>query len=81
MNKLIINSSFADSDMLYASGVLIPDHFIFTSIGSKDYILANRLEYPRIKKESKKAISVVLQDKYEEKARSKFKTVDLAALA
>lgn len=67
--------------MLYSTGVLVPDPFIFISIKNKSYVLANKLEYSRIKKETKKPISVILQDKYVEKARSKFKRINLAAIA
>lgn len=81
MNKLIIADSFSDSNMFYATKVLIPDPFIFILINSKKYILVNSMEFERIKKEAEKNILVILQDTYFNKAKSKFKNPGLETIA
>ena len=81
MNKLIISDSFNNSDMFYAAKVLIPDPFIFLSLNSNKYILVNSLEFERVKKQAPKGVSVILQDIYVKKAKSKFKSPTLANIA
>jgi Xaa-Pro aminopeptidase len=81
MNKLIIADSFNNADMFYHTRVLVPDPFISVTIKSKSYILANSLEFSRIKKEASKEISVIPLEKYIGRAREKFKDITLATLA
>lgn len=64
MNKLIIADSFNNKDMFYQTRVLVPDPFISLSTRSKSYILANSLEFERIKKEALDNIKVLPMEKY-----------------
>ena len=81
MNTLIIADSFNNSDIFYATKVLIPDPFIYLKAKSNSYILASELEFERIRKEISKNITVVPLENYVKKAKQKFKNINLAALA
>lgn len=81
MNTLIIADSFTNSDMFYATKVLIPDHFIYLKTKSSSYILVNKLEFERIKKEAQKNITVLQLEDYIKKAEQKFNNINLAAPA
>jgi Xaa-Pro aminopeptidase len=51
--KLIIANSFQDANMFYATGILIPDDFIYLEKNKKKIIYVNDLEFNRAKKEAK----------------------------
>jgi len=48
--------------MRYASGLSIPDPFVYVQLGSKEYVLVSTLEYSRAKREAKAGVKVVLWD-------------------
>ena len=81
MNRLIIADSFNDANMFYASKVLVPDPFIFISANKKNYALVNKLEFSRLKKDAGRMLNVLPEEKYIEKAKSKFKDINLATIA
>ena len=81
MNRLLIADSFNNSDMFYATNILVPDPFIFVSTNYKDYIITNSLEYDRIKKDTKGRIKVINLNKYKDKSKAKFKHINLATIA
>lgn len=80
MNKLLIADSFSDADMYYAMKVLVPDPFVYVSTSSKKYILANSLEYGRIKREVGNKIEVIPLEKYKDLSKKKFKRVTLGTI-
>ena len=49
--KLIISDSERDSNMFYATGILIPDDFVYLEKSGKKIIYVDNLEYNRAKKE------------------------------
>ena len=51
--KLIIADSEKDANMFYATGMLIPDDFIYLEKNGKKIIFVDDLEYNRAKKEAK----------------------------
>ena len=62
MNRLVIAESYSDADMFYATGVLVPDPFVFAEFGKNKFILVSKLEYGRVKLQCKKGIKVLLQE-------------------
>ena len=51
--KLIITDSEKDANMFYATGILVPDDFVYLEKNGKKTIYINDLEYNRAKKEAK----------------------------
>ena len=51
--KLIIADSFQNANMFYATGILIPDDFIYLEKDKKKIIYINDLEFNRAKREAK----------------------------
>ena len=50
--KLIISDSENDSNMFYATGILIPDDFIYLEKNNRKIIYISDLEFNRAKKEA-----------------------------
>jgi len=80
MNRLLITNSFNNADMYYITKTLVPDPFIYISTNKKNYILANSLEFERIKKDVENKIEVVQLEKYKNKSKVKFKKTTLATI-
>lgn len=63
--KILIASS-ADSDMRYATGLVIPDPFIWVQFGTgkrtKEYVIVSSLEYGRAKAEARLGTKVILYE-------------------
>lgn len=49
-----------NADMYYATGILVPDPFVYIAINDKEYVIVNRLEFGRVKKNIKDGIEVIL---------------------
>lgn len=81
MNRLIIAESYNDSDMFYATRVLVPDAFIYIVTDSQQFVLVNQLEYARVKKQIRKGIEVVAQESLYSEVKSKFDRISLEGLA
>ena len=64
MSKLIIADSEKDSNMFYATGMLVPDDFVCLEKSGKKMIYIDDLEYNRAKKEAK-VDEVVNYSKYD----------------
>lgn len=67
MDKLIISESFNNSDMYYATGVLVPDQFVYISIDNEEFVIVNKLEFSRVKRDVRDGIKVILQKESIEK--------------
>ena len=52
ISKLIIADSEKDSNMFYATGILVPDDFVYLEKNGKKIIYVDDLEYNRAKKEA-----------------------------
>ena len=50
--RAMYGDSEKNADMLYATGVFVPDPFFFLQLRGKKYILVNAMEYSRIKEEA-----------------------------
>ena len=50
---MIYADSEKNADMLYASGVFVPDPFLFVVFRKKTYLLVNAMEYARVRRESR----------------------------
>jgi Xaa-Pro aminopeptidase len=50
-NLLMIADSVRDADMLYATGLFVPDPFIFLQNKGKNYVVMSDLEFDRAKRE------------------------------
>lgn len=77
MNRLIIADSETNANMFFATGVLVPDPFVFMQLSGKKIVLANILELERIRKESS-GIEVLDQGDYVKKLRGKKTLATLA---
>jgi Xaa-Pro aminopeptidase len=68
----VLIASSADSNMRYATGLVILDPFIWVQLGSgkraREYILVSSLEYGRAKQEAKPGTKVVLLEKIDLKS-------------
>ncbi|MBR9701157.1 aminopeptidase P family protein [Candidatus Woesearchaeota archaeon] len=62
--KLLIFSG-EDPNMRYATGLDLPDPFIYISSDEKEFVLVNKIEFSRAKKLAKKGIQVILWDTVE----------------
>ena len=72
---LLYADSSSSADMLYFSGIFVPDPFMAFKFGSQTLGLFNALEFARAKKES--SLSKVLSyEVYQEKAVKKFQTTN-----
>jgi Xaa-Pro aminopeptidase len=81
MNKLIISSSYTDSNLYYLTHVLVPDPFIYISTLKKSYALVNSMEFERIKKQAPKNLQVIELDKYiDKKKKNTLSTIALKFL-
>lgn len=80
MNRLLISDSFNNAEMYYVTKVLVPDPFVYISTKKKNYILANSLEFERIKKEVGNDIEVINLESYKEKSKAKFKRVTISTI-
>ncbi|HIH24786.1 TPA: M24 family metallopeptidase [Candidatus Woesearchaeota archaeon] len=72
--KILIASS-TDSDMRYATKVVIPDPFIWIQFGTgkktKEYIIVSSLEYSRAKEEAKPGTKIILLESIDLKNQRK----------
>ncbi len=68
--KLIIASG-SDANMRYATGLTIPDPFIYVKLGKKACVLVSSLEYAFAKSNAKPGIKVILIDKLDLSALKK----------
>ncbi len=59
--RLLIASS-EESDMRYATGLDVPDPFIWMRLESAEHILVSKLEYSRVRREARRGVKVVLWD-------------------
>lgn len=64
--RLIIDNSLVNSDLLYKTGFIAPDPFIYTEIKGKESIIVSILEYQRAKDQVKDGISVYLINEFVE---------------
>ena len=51
-NLLIVADSDHDANMLYATGMFVPDPFIFLRLRGKDFIVMNDLEIDRARQQA-----------------------------
>ena len=78
--KLIIADSEKDANMFYATGILVPDDFVYLEKNGKKIIYVSDLEFNRAQKEAK-VDEVINYSKYDKKAnRSSLGQVVIEAL-
>ncbi len=58
-SRLIYADSVGCSDMLYASGVLVPDPFLYFEISDSRMLVVNPMELSRVRKNADKGLSVI----------------------
>ncbi len=60
MNKgrIIVDSSSQCADLLYITGFMASDPFIYFSLGAREVVIVSALEYGRAKKEAKKGLEI-----------------------
>ncbi|MCP4177237.1 MAG: aminopeptidase P family protein [bacterium] len=60
--KMIFASTEESADLLYATGFMAPDPYIFFEANESKYIVVTALEYERAKKQSKNDVKVLERD-------------------
>jgi Xaa-Pro aminopeptidase len=69
-NLLIVADSDHDANMLYATGMFVPDPFIFLRLRGKDFIVMNDLEIDRARQHASHCRVLSLSD-YQKKLRAR----------
>ncbi len=69
-NLLIVADSDHDANMLYATGMFVPDPFIFLRLRGKDFIVMNDLEIDRARQQAPHCSVLSLSD-YQKKLRAR----------
>lgn len=69
-NLLIVADSEHDADMLYATGMFVPDAFIYFRVGRRSYVVMSDLEIDRAKKQAQ-GCSVLSLSHYQRQLRDK----------
>ncbi|MCH2174963.1 MAG: aminopeptidase P family protein [Lentisphaeria bacterium] len=59
MNQLIYAASENNADILYATGIFVPDAFLWAKVDQQEFIVASPLEINRIKKSCKPNTQVI----------------------
>ncbi len=81
--RLIFADSEQSADMLYATGLFVPDPFLWAQVGDDSYIIASPLEVGRLSKAAPDSCTVLGQDQAKRlfRKRSKKPVHQIAGLA
>jgi Xaa-Pro aminopeptidase len=60
--KMIFASTNESADLLYATGFMAPDPYVFFEVNNSKYIVVTALEYGRAKKQAKSDVNVLDRD-------------------